>query len=67
MKLKTHCIKCGNEIGGNLEENYEKRGNYCISCDNRSEECALIKRLKENPQLENLPCWQGIKLLAQSE
>jgi hypothetical protein len=32
-----------------------------------SEECALIKRLKANPQLENLPCWQGIKLLAQSE
>lgn len=37
MKLKTHCIKCGNEIGGDLEENYEKRGNYCISCDNRAD------------------------------
>lgn len=37
MKLKTHCTKCGNEIGGNLEENYEKRGNYCISCDNRAD------------------------------
>lgn len=37
MKLKTHCIKCDNEIGGNLEENYEKRGNYCISCDNRAD------------------------------
>ena len=32
-----------------------------------SDDCVLMKHLKENPQLENLPCYDNLAVLAQSD
>jgi DNA-directed RNA polymerase subunit RPC12/RpoP len=31
--IKENCVNCGKEILGDTLDNYERRGNYCSTCN----------------------------------